>query len=106
MNSSQTSSEAAAAVPTAPTCATKPQSYYGYPICPKPAPFQCGRCLQTQYCSAKHQKEHWSLHKKLCTVPTPTLSPIKPPRPSSHNSTNDDLLDVTFVEVSCAYRAW
>jgi len=33
---------------------------------PKNKHQRCGRCLMIAYCSVKHQKDHWSVHKKKC----------------------------------------
>ncbi|GMH95460.1 hypothetical protein TL16_g13164 [Triparma laevis f. inornata] len=66
MKPSQSPSEPAAAAKPAPRC--------GYPTCPKPAPLKCPRCIETHYYSAKHQKEHWPLHKKLCVAPQKKIS--------------------------------
>ncbi len=30
----------------------------------------CGRCLETKYCSARCQREHWPEHKRTCAVVT------------------------------------
>lgn len=29
---------------------------------------RCGKCMKRGYCSVECQKEHWSLHKKVCKV--------------------------------------
>lgn len=32
---------------------------------------KCSKCKQAKYCSLKCQKQHWSIHKKVCTKSTP-----------------------------------
>lgn len=34
-----------------------------YPNCSLQAKYRCGRCRGAHYCSKKHQKEHWNIHK-------------------------------------------
>ncbi|GMH80033.1 hypothetical protein TrLO_g15645, partial [Triparma laevis f. longispina] len=67
--------------PSEPAALAKPALRCGYPTCPEPAPLKCYRCLETHYCSAKHQKEHWPLHKKLCVAPQKKMSAPVPPLP-------------------------
>ena len=38
-------------------------------VCNNGAPLTCSRCKSTFYCSAKHQKNHWAKHKKICKPP-------------------------------------
>ncbi|GMH79238.1 hypothetical protein TrLO_g14969 [Triparma laevis f. longispina] len=64
-----------------PALLTKPAPHCDYPTCPEPASLKCSRCLETHYCSAKHQKEHWPLHKKLCVAPQKKMSAPVPPAP-------------------------
>jgi len=30
---------------------------------------QCGKCHRARYCSAACQRQHWKIHKKVCTAP-------------------------------------
>ncbi|GMH78502.1 hypothetical protein TrST_g6495, partial [Triparma strigata] len=63
-------------VASAPQC--------GFPGCSKPAPLKCSRCKEVRYCSKKHQKTHWKLHKKLCVPPGERISwpAASPPAPA------------------------
>lgn len=36
------------------------------PICDRIGDFQCSACDAVSYCSSKHQKEDWKVHKQLC----------------------------------------
>ncbi|GMH77992.1 hypothetical protein TL16_g07617 [Triparma laevis f. inornata] len=59
----------------------KPAPYCSYPGCREPAPLKRSRCKETNYCSKKHQAEHWKLHKKLCVAPSKKRTTICPPAP-------------------------
>ncbi|GMH46966.1 hypothetical protein TrLO_g2559 [Triparma laevis f. longispina] len=63
--------------------ASKPTLYCGYSGCNlKPAPPKCSRCREVNYCSKKHQTEHWKLHKKICVTPEKKKSAMVPPAPT------------------------
>ncbi|GMH67714.1 hypothetical protein TL16_g04752 [Triparma laevis f. inornata] len=73
MKSSQSRSEPAAVAKPAPYCA--------FPGCKVPPTKTCSRCKETQYCSKKHQTEHWRWHKKICVPPDKTPPTFVPPAP-------------------------
>ena len=35
-------------------------------LCGEPAADECGKCRVAAYCSRRHQKEHWGVHKPTC----------------------------------------
>lgn len=35
-------------------------------VCGIKAPYTCGNCKTTYYCSSHHQKVHWTFHKSIC----------------------------------------
>ncbi|GMH84105.1 hypothetical protein TL16_g09816 [Triparma laevis f. inornata] len=73
MNSSQT--------PSKPAALAKPAPYCAFPGCTVPPTATCSRCLETRYCSAKHQKTYWKWHKKICVAPQKKISGPVPPAP-------------------------
>lgn len=38
---------------------------------------KCGRCYSVRYCTAAHQREHWSIHKKICKAVVENAEDIK-----------------------------
>jgi MYND finger len=57
----------------------------GHPDCDKHANLRCSRCKLVYYCSAEHQKSHWTIHKSLC-------------RPHSQNNSGASKVPSALIE--------
>ncbi|GMH47598.1 hypothetical protein TrLO_g8202 [Triparma laevis f. longispina] len=79
----------------------------GYPGCNRRTRFICSGSEEVKYCSKKHQKAHWAMHKKICTkLEKQEASSTSPPTPTSTPMPAESDCEHGIWPLSLRYLSW